>query len=44
METLTKTEVGTQDWVISVTGLTMLLFGGMGILRLWRAVGCFGVT
>ena len=42
-KTLTKTEVGTRDWSIAVIGLTMCLFGGMWILRLWiwKAVECF---
>lgn len=36
-----KTEVGTSDWDIDVIGLTMLLFGGMWICRLWKAIECF---
>ena len=35
---LTKTEVGTRDWGIAVIGLTMLLFGVIGTLGLWK--GC----
>jgi hypothetical protein len=41
METLTKTKLGTMDWGIAVIGLTMLLFGRIWILGLWKAVGCF---
>jgi hypothetical protein len=39
-KTLTKTEVGTTDWGIAVLGLTMLLFGGMWVLGLQKAVRC----
>ena len=37
-KTLTKTEVGTRDWGIAVTGLTMFLIG-----RIWicKVVECF---
>jgi hypothetical protein len=43
METLSKTEVSTRDWIIAVIGLTMLLLGGMWIwgLWIWKAVECF---
>ena len=34
IDTLTKTEVGVRDWGISVTGLTMFLFGEMWALDL----------
>jgi hypothetical protein len=37
-KTLSKTEVGTRDWGITVIGLTMLLFGGT-LVR--KAVECF---
>ena len=40
-KTLTKTEVSTRDWGIVMTGLTRLLFGGMWIWGLWKAVECF---
>jgi hypothetical protein len=42
-KTLTKTEVGTRDWGISVIGLNMLLFERMWIWELWilKAVECF---
>jgi hypothetical protein len=40
-KTLTKTEVGTRDCSISVIDLTMLLFAGMRIWGLWKAVECF---
>jgi hypothetical protein len=42
-ETLTKTEIGTRNWVIAVTSLTMLLFGKMWILELWtrKTIECF---
>jgi hypothetical protein len=36
--TLTKTEIGTRDWDIAVTGLTMLLFGDFGFGRLWNTL------
>jgi hypothetical protein len=35
-KTLSKTEVGTREWDIAVTGLTMLLFERMWILGLWN--------
>jgi hypothetical protein len=43
IEAPTKTEVGTRDWGIAVIGLTMLLFGSMGISEFWirKAVECF---
>jgi hypothetical protein len=42
-KTLSKTEVGTREWDIAVTGLTMLLFERMWILGLWiwNTVDCF---
>jgi hypothetical protein len=40
-KTLTKTEVSTRDWGIVMTGLTRLLFGGMWIWGLWKAVEGF---
>ena len=40
METLTNADLGIGDWGIAVTGLIMLLFGGMWILGLWK-VECF---
>jgi hypothetical protein len=42
-KTLTKTEVGTRDWIIAVIDLTMLLFGIMWIweLWIWKAMECF---
>ena len=36
-----KIEVGTRDWGIAVIDLTMLLFGGIWIWGLWKAVECF---
>jgi hypothetical protein len=41
METLAKIEFGTGDQGIAVIDLTMLLFGGMWILGLWKAVKYF---
>jgi len=34
-KTLTKTEVGTRNWDITIIGLTVLSFGRMWILGLW---------
>ena len=45
-KTVTKTEVGTSDWGIAMTGLTMLFVGGLWkTLRIWtrKVVECFKV-
>ena len=44
-KTLTRIEVGTRDWGITVISLAMLLFGRMWVLRLWiwKAVECFNL-
>jgi hypothetical protein len=36
-------KLGSGDWGVAVTGLTMLLFGGVWALRLWirKAMDCF---
>ena len=39
--TLTKTKIGNREWSVASIGLTMILFGGMWILGLWKAVKCF---
>jgi hypothetical protein len=41
METLTKAEVGTRDWGITVIGLTILLLLGMWTIGLSKALRWF---